>query len=70
MKYLNTNNIPTTVNYKSILDLTFYKKKYKNQKCKNSLKWGNETLSLPFHLKLSMREINYIIKKIKLFFTI
>jgi dTDP-4-amino-4,6-dideoxygalactose transaminase len=68
MKYLNINNIPTTVNYRSILDLTYYKKKYKKQYCKNSLIWGNESLSLPFHLKLKVKEIDYIIKKIEIFF--
>ena len=68
IKYLNQNNIPTTVNYKSILQLTYYKKKYRKQKCKESKDWGDETLSIPFHLKLKKKELKYIIKKIHKFF--
>ena len=63
-------DIFVTVNYRSILDLYYYKKKYKSQlkNCPNSKEWGQETLSLPFHLKLTLDEIKKIKKEIKNFF--
>lgn len=67
ISYLNKNNIQITVNYRSITDLTYYKKKYKF-KCKASEKWGQQTLSLPFHLKISNKDINYIYSKLNSFF--
>ena len=56
-----------TVNYRSITELTYYKKKYK-YKCKVSEKWGRQTLSLPFHLKINNKDIDYIYSKLNFFF--
>tara|TARA_B100000941_G_C28478966_1_gene540943 strand:- start:203 stop:1318 length:1116 start_codon:yes stop_codon:yes gene_type:complete len=67
IKYLNKKNIQVTVNYRSISDLKYYKKKYKIN-CKNSQKWGRETLSIPFHLRITNKDINYIHTCIKDFF--
>ena len=57
--------IPVTINYKAISELTFYKKKYNIKDCKISRKWGNRTLSLPLHLKLSSNQLNYITSNLK-----
>lgn len=67
ISFLNKNKIQITVNYRSISKLTFYKKKY-NFKCKISEKWGNQTLSLPFHLKIHKKDIDYIYSKLNFFF--
>ena len=53
--------IPATVNYTAITKLDFYKKKYKC-KCAVSENWGERTLSLPFHLNLNKKKINFICK--------
>jgi len=57
--------IPVTINYKAISELSFYKKKYNIKDCKISRKWGNRTLSLPLHLKLSSNQLNYITSNLK-----
>ena len=66
ISFLNKNNIQVTVNYRSITELTYYKKKYK-YKCKVSEKWGRQTLSLPFHLKINNKDIDYIYSKLNFF---
>ena len=68
IEHLTSKKIFVTVNFKSITDLSFYKKKYKVKNCVNSIKWGEETLSLPFHAKLKVGEINKIYKEINSFF--
>ncbi len=67
ISFLNKNHIQVTVNYRSITELTYYKKKYKFQ-CSVSEKWGQQTLSLPFHLKINKKDIDYIYSKLNSFF--
>ena len=67
IEYLLSKRIFVTVNFNSITNLKYYKKKYKNISCSNSTKWGDETISLPFHAKLSKREINSIYNVLKSF---
>tara|TARA_B100000886_G_scaffold194781_1_gene134197 strand:- start:911 stop:2029 length:1119 start_codon:yes stop_codon:yes gene_type:complete len=67
ISFLNKNHIQVTVNYRSITELTYYKKKYKF-KCGVSEKWGQQTLSLPFHLKIKKKDIDYISSKLNSFF--
>ena len=61
LKELFLNKIPATVNYTAITKLHFYKKKYKTR-CPVSEDWGDRTLSLPFHLKLTKKNIDFICK--------
>ena len=68
IEYLLSKRIFVTVNFNSITNLKYYKKKYKNISCSNSTKWGDETISLPFHAKLSKGEINSIYNVLKSFF--
>jgi len=70
IEFLLKNEIFVTVNFRSITELSYYKKKYKNQinNCPESIKWGRETLSLPFHIKIKLKEIKFIVSKIKEFF--
>ena len=69
ISFLLKNKIFVTVNFKSVADLNYYKKKYKTIDCKKSKQWGEETLSLPFHSKIKENEIRIISKKIQEFFT-
>jgi dTDP-4-amino-4,6-dideoxygalactose transaminase len=57
--------IPVTINYKAISELKYYKKKYAIKDCRESIKWGNRTLSLPLHLNLNFKQLNFIIKNLK-----
>jgi len=66
--YLNKNQINHTVNYRSILNLNYYKKKYNKQSCKLSEIWGNRTISLPFHNKITEKNIILIAKVLKNYF--
>ena len=69
ISFLLENKIFVTVNFRSITDLSYYKKKYKVFDCKESKKWGEETLSLPFHSKITKTEIRIVSKKIQKFFS-
>ena len=63
--YLKKNNIQTMIHYPYMLnELKFFN----NQLIKNSKNLGKKILSLPISEEHSVKEINYIIKKIKLFF--
>ena len=68
IEFLLSKKIFVTVNFQSITKLSYYKNKYKNSSCPNSVQWGNETLSLPFHSKISKKEINTILNCLKNFF--
>ena len=68
IEYLLNKKIFVTVNFRSINELNYYKKKYKDAKCTISKKWGEETISLPFHVKLTDKEIKKVSEEIKKFF--
>ncbi len=68
IEYLLEKKIFVTVNFKSITELNYYKKKYKNVDCINSKEWGNQQISLPFHAKLKDREILEITNVLKKYF--
>ena len=68
IEHLLKKKIFVTVNFKSINELNYYKKKYGNINCPISKKWGSEQLSLPFHTQLTKNEIKLIASEIKLFF--
>tara|TARA_B100000965_G_scaffold311209_1_gene270714 strand:+ start:497 stop:1615 length:1119 start_codon:yes stop_codon:yes gene_type:complete len=68
IEYLLKRKIFVTVNFRSITELKYYKKKYKRFICPNSEIWGKETISLPFHSKLTEKEIKIICLEIKKFF--
>ena len=57
IEYLLEKKIYVTVNFTSVAELNYYKKKYKKTNCVVSRKWGNEQISLPFHAKLKDKEI-------------
>ena len=68
IEYLLKKKIFVTVNFKSITELNYYKKKYKGTTCPNSKNWGEQQISLPFHAKLSLNEIKIVSSAIKKFF--
>ena len=55
IEYLLEKKIYVTVNFRSVTELNL-QKKYKNFDCLNSKKWGDEQISLPFHVKLKNKE--------------
>ena len=67
IEHLLKKRIFVTVNFKSITELSFYKKKYKINNCKNARIWGEEQLSLPFHAKMTLKEVKSVSKEIKNF---
>ena len=69
IEHLLKKKIFVTVNFRSITELKYYKKKYKRFSCPESEKWGKETISLPFHSKISEKEIKVICLEIKNFFS-
>jgi dTDP-4-amino-4,6-dideoxygalactose transaminase len=66
MRYLSKYNIYTTINYTSITQLNFYKKKYslRDTTFPISANWGEGTISLPFYSSIKEKTQNYIIKKL------
>ncbi len=57
-----------TVNFRSITELSYYKKNYKVRSCPISEKWGKEQISLPFHAKMTKKDMRIIYSSIKKFF--
>tara|TARA_B110001450_G_scaffold233848_1_gene237464 strand:+ start:356 stop:520 length:165 start_codon:yes stop_codon:yes gene_type:complete len=47
--------------------MTYYKKKYKlkDKNFPNSTEWGESCITLPFHLKLSLKEQMYVVDTLK-----
>ncbi len=70
IEHLTSKKIFVTVNFKSICNLSYYRNKITSNDCPHSEKWGNETLSLPFHARLSKKEIDKIYFEINKFFKI
>ena len=70
LKYLNKNNIGAGVNYRSITNMTNYKKifKWKDNICPISNQVGLNTVSLPLYPSLTFKEQDYIVFKIEEFF--
>lgn len=70
IEYLLKKKIFVTVNFRAITELSYFRKKYKNQKCPLSKKWGEQQISLPFHCKITKKEIKIVSKEINNFFSI
>ena len=68
IEHLLEKKIFVTVNFKSITELKYYKKKYNDKSCPKSLEWGEQQISLPFHVKIKNSEIKLICSEIKKFF--
>ena len=68
IEHLLEKKIFVTVNFRSITELKYYKKKYADKSCPQSLKWGEQVISLPFHTKITNKQINLISSEIKKFF--
>lgn len=64
IKELEKKGIKTTINYKSIHTLKYYKNtfKYKNKDFIKSYIIGNEVISLPLYPSLSLRKVDYVSK--------
>ncbi len=72
INFLNKNGIGASVHYRSITEMTIYKKKfnYKNSDFPNSYYVGQNTISLPLYPDLKKTDQNYIIKKVGEFFNV
>ena len=70
IRFLKKNKINVGVNYRSVTEMTIYKKNYKwnNKTCPISNYVGKNTISLPLYPSLQKKEISYICKKICEFF--
>ena len=70
--FLKKCNIGCGVNYKTVTDMSVFKKKFgwNNDTCKNSKYLGDNTLSLPLYPDLKIKDINYICEKVQKFFKI
>ncbi len=63
---LTQKGIGTSVQYTPVHLMSYYKKKNKNKFLKNSEKLMNQVLCLPIFPKMSLKEIQYVIKNIKI----
>jgi dTDP-4-amino-4,6-dideoxygalactose transaminase len=68
--FLSKYNIGCGVNYRSVTDMTVFKKKFgwSYKTCKNSKYLGDNTLSLPLHPGLTNKDVNFVCEKILKFF--
>ena len=65
MRYLSKYNIFSTINYTSITQLNFYKKKYllRDSMYPVSTNWGEGTISLPFYSSIKKKNTKVYYKK-------
>jgi len=63
---LTQKGIGTSVQYTPIHLMSYYKEKNKNKSLKNSEKLMNQVLCLPIFPKMTLKEIQYVIKNIKI----
>ena len=70
ISFLFKNKIGVGINYRTVTDMTVYRKKYgwTNNTCPYSKYLGDNTLSIPAHPKVTKKEALYICEKIKQFF--
>ena len=68
--FLKKEKITTGVNYRSVTDMTLYKKKlgWNSKTCANGNYVGRNTISLPIYPTLKKNEMIYICKKVCKFF--
>jgi len=62
MSYLNTQGIYPGVHYRDNTEYKMYKYGYGS--CPNVHKFSNEIISLPLHLRLTIKEVQYVIEKV------
>jgi UDP-4-amino-4-deoxy-L-arabinose-oxoglutarate aminotransferase len=67
LKLLGENGIGTTVNYRSVHTMNYYRKKYqlKESDFPVSENWGSGTISIPLFPGMSEEEQNYVIDVLK-----
>ena len=70
INYLKKNNIGTGVNYRTVTDMSVYRKNlgWNNKTCVISKKIGDNILSLPLYPTLTFVQAKYICKKVHDFF--
>jgi dTDP-4-amino-4,6-dideoxygalactose transaminase len=70
INFLKKNNIGTGVNYRSVTDMSYYKKNlgWNRNTCKIAKLVGDNILSLPMQPALKKKKLNYICNKICEFF--
>ena len=70
INFLINNKIGVGVNYRTVTDMSIYKKNYKwnDHICPNAKKIGDNILSLPLYPSLKISELKYIVSKIDEFF--
>ena len=68
-KFLKKNGIETAIHYPiPIHKQSVYKNKFGNLSLKNTETFSKQILSLPIHNWLTLRDIEYVVKKIRSFF--
>ncbi len=70
ISFLFKNKIGVGINYRTVTDMTVYRKKYgwTNNTCPHSKYLGDNTLSIPVHPNVTKKEAIYICEKINQFF--
>ena len=72
LEYLRKKRIGSSVHYRSVTEMTNYKKllKWKNNSVPNAYYVGRNTISLPLYPSLTFKDQNYIISEVKNFFNV
>ncbi|OUU23095.1 MAG: hypothetical protein CBB97_13835 [Candidatus Endolissoclinum sp. TMED37] len=65
VKFMQSNGIGVTINYRIVTDLNYYKKRFKSSDFPIAKKIGDSTLTLPFYPSLKNKEQNYVIETLK-----
>ncbi len=68
MNYLNDNNIQTKIYHKPLITNTEAYKFFSNDKLHNANRMVHQILSLPCNEKITYKQAEYVVSKIKKFY--
>ena len=66
MKYLSKNNIGSQIHYKPVFKQELFKNDLKFN-INGSEEYYKKCLSIPFHTNLTRKDIDFIVKKLKIY---
>jgi dTDP-4-amino-4,6-dideoxygalactose transaminase len=68
LKYLNRNNVHAVFHYLPLHLSPYYRDKHDGRELPNAVRYSDCIIRMPFYYELTLRDINYIVKKVGAFY--
>ncbi len=68
LKYLNRNNVHAVFHYLPLHLSPYYRDKHDGRELPNAVRYSDCIIRMPFYYELTLRDINYIVKKVGEFY--